>query len=49
MAQDIMIFSDIFGDLDNSNIDFANHVTSSVTVVDIVVALLTKFLMKKTL
>lgn len=49
MAQDIMIFSDIHGNLDNSNIDFTNYVTSTVTVVEIMVALLTKFLMKETL
>lgn len=48
-AQDIMIFSDIHGDLDNSNIDFTNYVTSTVKVIEIMVALLTKFLMKETL
>lgn len=38
MALDIMIFSDIRGDLDNSNIDSTNCVTSAVTAVDTVVA-----------
>ena len=49
MAQDIIIFFDIHGDLDNSNIDFTNYVTSTVKVIEIIVALLTKFLIKETL